>query len=122
MVLHNVDLKWNLSFHQRLSYIIGLCGSHRIEIVFKLLLLQLLVNLACHRLMEGKVNGTPIGTVEDARGPHVEEDHCVTGAEVILNGPFYSEGAFVAKIDGNANFAFGAGRWGVAGGMQKSWR
>lgn len=51
--------------------------------------------------------GAPVGAVEDGGGADVDESDGVARAEVILDGPADGEGALVAEIDGDADFAVG---------------
>lgn len=117
VVLHYVDFERDLSLHQGLSQVRGLRGREGVEVVLQLPL----------RLLGGgpgrvdvEVNGAPVGAVEYARGPHVEEDHGVAGTEVVLHGPSDGEGALVAQVDGDRDFAVvpgdRRGRWGEARG------
>lgn len=60
--------------------------------------------------------GAPVGAVEAGGGTDVEQDHGVSRAEVILDGPADGVGALVAEIDGDSDLALGAeGRGGDEG-------
>lgn len=56
----------------------------------------------------------------------MEENNGITGTEIVMDGPFDSEGGFVGEIDGDADLALSVGGGGFggvrSGGGRKAWR
>lgn len=96
--------------HQRLGQVRRFRGRKRVEVVLELPLLLLVASVD-----DGEVDGAPVCAVEDGGGTDVEEDHGVTGTQILMNGPLDSEGTLVAEIDGDADLALGAGGGGFGG-------
>lgn len=121
-----MDLKRNLSISQGLREIGGFGGSKSIEIIlelgFGLVIVVsdddvgggILVRIGIG--VEGNVGRTPIGTEEDGGRADVEENDGIAGADVVLDGPADGEGTFVGEVNGDADFAAGAGGGGGGGG------
>lgn len=66
--------------------------------------------------------GAPISTVEDGGRADVEKYNGITRAEVVLDGPFDSECAFIAEVYGNGNATVsGGGEGGGGGSAGGSW-
>ena len=107
VVLDYVDLVRRLGFLKRPGEVVGFGDGEIVEIVLELLLGLLVFG-------DGDVGGAPVGAVEDASGPDVEEDDGIARAEVVLDGPFDGEGALVAEIDGDPDSALGSGGGGPA--------
>ena len=101
VVLHDVDFEGDLSLDQGLSQGVGLRSREIVQLVLELALLGLGVEGRIGILILGLGLGrnggaAPVGAVEDASGADVEEDDVVTGAEVVLDGPFNGVGTLVA--------------------------
>ena len=99
VVLHDVDFEGDLSLDQGLSQGVGLRSREIVQLVLELPLLGLGVEgrIGILILILGRNGGAaPVGAVEDAGGADVEEDDVVTGAEVVLDGPFDGVGTLVA--------------------------
>ena len=99
MVLDDVDFEGDLGLDQGLSHGVGLGRREILELVLQFPLLGLglrgatRIGILIGILRDG--GATPVSTVEDVRGPHVEEDHVVTWPEVVLHSPFHGEGTLV---------------------------
>lgn len=120
VILHDVDLHRHVCVHQRLRQVARLL---RRQVVVLLLHLP---RRRRRRLREGVVGGgaavgggggggAPVGAVEDAGGPDVEEDHRIAGADVVVHRPLHGERALVAEVDGDGDAAEGGGGGGVDG-------
>lgn len=120
VILHDVNLHRDMGVHERLRQVVGLL---RRQVVVLLLHLP---RRRRRRLGEGVVGGggavgggggggAPVGAVENAGGPDMEEDHGVAGADVVVHRPLHGEGALVAEVDGDGDAAEGGGGGGVDG-------
>jgi hypothetical protein len=98
VVLDDVNLEGDVALHQRLSKIRGLGGRESIEVVFELLMGFLVGGV------DGKIDGAPVGSVEDAGRAYMEENDVVTGSEIVQHRPFHGERALVAQIDCDGDF------------------
>lgn len=115
MVFDNVDSERELSLDQGLGQGGGLGGGEIVEIVLKFALGGLsggrgrvgVVDIAAVGSYRDRF-GAPVGSIEDACGSHVEEDHVVSGTEVVLDGPSDGVGALVAQVDSDRDLTVGA--------------
>lgn len=113
--------KRNLGIHKGLSQLRDLLRREGVELILQLLLLELIIAAVAIIIVVvviaggGEMGGAPVGAVEDGGGSDVDESDGVGGAEVVLDGPLDGEGALVAKIDRDGDFA-GGGVGGEGGG------
>jgi hypothetical protein len=116
VVLHDVDLVRDLRLPKRPREIGDLRRRERVEVVLQLLVRRFGARggvgavAAIHvRGGDREVNRAPVSAEEDRGGADVEEDHGVSGSDVVIHGPAHGVGRLVGEIDGHANLAAGPG-------------
>lgn len=114
VVFHYVDFERDLSLHQRLSHVCRFHACEGVEVVLQLPL-RFFCGVCVRRngagVPEAEVNAAPVGTIEYARGPYVEEDHGVSGTEIVLHCPSDGEGTLVAQVDSDRDLPVGPEGW-----------